>query len=267
MAPTTTRKVSRFRHKLAHKIQMETTSNQDKKFPDFDEFSLVMNDLNSPPSQHFNSTLPIPSESGNEIDEVVERLPKMPPMSDKMVNRQLHPVNSHGIPIQPRPSPTAQSPRSQSSSNPSLGAAGLVGAVSLGHSESERFPQRFQRGLTPGFQNGSTRALHSNDFNNFVNGSTGNQQYGANNQVMHQHSQNSVARNPQPQQHHQHRKESDAMSNHSNESGVSGVSVPLNFVPHENLESYRQEIKNSKDPIKHFEFGKQLILVAEGTLF
>jgi hypothetical protein len=36
------------------------------------------------------------------------------------------------------------------------------------------------------------------------------------------------------------------------------------LIPHENLESYRQEVKKSNDPIKQFQFAKQLILVAEG---
>lgn len=36
------------------------------------------------------------------------------------------------------------------------------------------------------------------------------------------------------------------------------------LIPHENLEAYRQEVKKSNDPVKQFEFAKQLILVAEG---
>ena len=44
-----------------------------------------------------------------------------------------------------------------------------------------------------------------------------------------------------------------------------GTSATSATIPHENLEAYRTEIKKSKDPVKQFEFSKQLVLVAEGT--
>ncbi|KAJ3331052.1 hypothetical protein HDU91_003426, partial [Kappamyces sp. JEL0680] len=58
--------------------------------------------------------------------------------------------------------------------------------------------------------------------------------------------------------------DSDTVSLHSTTTTTTSVRVRETLIPHENLEAYRQEVKKSKDPIKQFDFAKQLILVAEG---
>jgi hypothetical protein len=63
-----------------------------------------------------------------------------------------------------------------------------------------------------------------------------------------------------PSQHYNARRDSDAGSVHSSDNS-SGI-----YIPHENLEVYRREVKKSKDPEQYFEFGKQLILVSEGFI-
>ena len=67
-----------------------------------------------------------------------------------------------------------------------------------------------------------------------------------------------------PQQHKHFIDNTDTVSVHS----VAASSAPSASatIPHENLEAYRMEVKASKDPIKQFEFAKQLVIVAEGML-
>ena len=157
-------------------------------------------------------------------DDRMEDLPKMPPRSDKF---------QFGIQIQP-----------QADYTHSPGISGLAGAYSSSNS-TESVPQRFPRGQIPGvIVNGGSR--NQADYIKSAGSSAAKS------------NTSSISQTTQIQP---MRKESDAYSTYSNESGVSNS---LSFVPHSNLESYRQEIKISRDPVKHFEFGKQLILVAEG---
>ena len=194
----------------------------------------IINDPNSPPSRGVDATFLNHFKPYGVLDDNLanndrmDDLPKMPPRSDKF-NFGNVPVNSQGIPIQP-----------QADYTHSPGISGLAGSNS-----TDSVPQRFPRGQIPGV---------------IVNSGSRNQadyikSAGSN---AAKSNTSSISQTTQIQQ---MRKESDTYSTYSNESGVSNS---LSFVPHSNLESYRQEIKISRDPVKHFEFGKQLILVAEG---